>query len=283
MTKKLGLVTVLYNSPDVLDDFFRSIASQEYTNFHLYVVDNSSIPEPLAKSRQLACEYKIPCTFIDNQGNNLGVAAGNNQGISAALNDNVDVIGLINNDLIFDHPTVFSSLIDTLSSGQNIVSPIIYAFPSDEIWYDNGYFDLMKGTTPHSGRSEKKIPYAPTCFLLVNKKVITDTGLMDEKYFAYYDDSDFVFRAHKAGYSVFVNTQASIQHKVSTSTGGTESPFSLYYGTRNRLYFIKKNTNGTTKCIAYLYTMMTRSMYLLKPRLENKKSIVKGIVDFLRM
>ena len=38
---KIGLVTVLFKSDDVLDDFFASIARQTYKDHILYLVDNS--------------------------------------------------------------------------------------------------------------------------------------------------------------------------------------------------------------------------------------------------
>ena len=36
-----------------------------------------------------------------------------------------------------------------------------------------------------------EVDYAPTCCLLVKKQVFKDIGMMDEKYFVYFDDTDF--------------------------------------------------------------------------------------------
>ena len=33
------------------------------------------------------------------------------------------------------------------------------------------------------------VEYAPTCCALIHRKVFEDVGLMDEKYFVYFDDS----------------------------------------------------------------------------------------------
>ena len=38
----IGIVTVLYNSDDVLPDFFSSLAAQEDVHYRLYVIDNSA-------------------------------------------------------------------------------------------------------------------------------------------------------------------------------------------------------------------------------------------------
>ena len=39
---KIGLVTITFNSADVLPEFLDSVSKQTYQNFHLYVVDNAS-------------------------------------------------------------------------------------------------------------------------------------------------------------------------------------------------------------------------------------------------
>ena len=39
---KIGIVTITYNSANVLSGFIESVFSQTYKNFILYVVDNSS-------------------------------------------------------------------------------------------------------------------------------------------------------------------------------------------------------------------------------------------------
>jgi GT2 family glycosyltransferase len=56
-------------------------------------------------------------------------------------------------------------------------------------------------------------------------KVIEEIGLMDEKYFAYYDDTDFVLRAIRKGYKLWYEPTIQINHKVSSSSGEIYPPF----------------------------------------------------------
>ncbi|MCB0541800.1 MAG: glycosyltransferase, partial [Bacteroidetes bacterium] len=42
MTKKIGVITVTYNSKNVIEAFLDSILNQTYSDFILYVVDNIS-------------------------------------------------------------------------------------------------------------------------------------------------------------------------------------------------------------------------------------------------
>ena len=77
---KIGVVTVTFNSSSVLDDFFNSIEQQDYLDFNLYIIDNSSIDDTLSKVESWSFKSKA---LLKNN-NNLGVAAGNNQGIRLA-------------------------------------------------------------------------------------------------------------------------------------------------------------------------------------------------------
>ena len=88
---------------------------------------------------------------------------------------------------------------------------------------------------------EKLITYSPTCFMLINSEVFSTVGFMDEKYFVYWDDTDFVYRC------IFLNNlkllyipNSTLQHKVSYSSG-EDSDFGAYYMMRNRIYFAKKH------------------------------------------
>ncbi|MEZ6993185.1 MULTISPECIES: glycosyltransferase family 2 protein [Aeromonas] len=291
---KLGLVTVLYNTPSVLPDFFKSLSCQNYKNYTLYVVDNSSTSESLDLAKSLSEQYAVSTIFIDNQGNNVGVAAGNNQGALAAGHDGCDYIVFINNDLLFEQPTVFSELVKVATDDNvKVLSPLILNYPAGNIWYAGGEIDELKAVAPHFMIDEVYQPqtirrarftYAPTCFLMIARDVWELVGLMDERYFAYYDDTDFLYRIVQSGFLVELIPSALIYHKVGSSTGGDISRFGMYHLTRNRIYFIKKNIKGMKKFISLLYTLMTRVLRMLTIKNpELRSAIGKGILDGLKM
>src|ERR1700740_798305 len=100
----LGLVTVLYNSDEMLDDFFRSLSIQTFTDYHLYIIDNSPSPATDDLVRELAKKYAIPqYTHFKNEGN-FGVAKGNNQGTEMAIKAGPEDIILLNSDIAFTQP-----------------------------------------------------------------------------------------------------------------------------------------------------------------------------------
>jgi hypothetical protein len=81
---------------------------------------------------------------------------------------------------------------------------------------------------------------------------------MDEQYFVYYDDTDFVWRLAQLGIRIRFVAAAVVLHKVSSSTGGGDSPFSVYYTNRNRVYFARKNLRGLQRLTALSYILIGR-------------------------
>ena len=265
----IGIVTVLYRSDSVLEDFYASLKQQTSNSFRsrLYVIDNSPESSGTEMSRQLARHHGIDVVCIFNN-SNVGVAAGNNQGIRLALADGCSHVLLANNDTAFPAGTVAGLLATLMHERAEAITPKIYYYGAARLlWYAGAPFSSWTIRGPHRGmlRPDKgqfdqreDTEYAPTCFMLVTSAVFLDTGLMDEQYFCYYDDTDFVFRLRQSGGRLIYEPAQTVDHKVSTSTGGDESPFSLFYMNRNRIYFARKNLRGIQKAVALTYIMLTR-------------------------
>ena len=75
-------------------------------------------------------------------------------------------------------------------------------------------------------------------FLLVRKQVIDEIGLMDEEYFMYTEDTDFCFRAKKAGWKIFYLPKWSIVHLGGKSS---EKEFPILSEFKNIKLFYKKH------------------------------------------
>jgi len=246
--KKIGIVTVLYKSETVLEDFFRTLNEQSYRNFTLYVVDNKSPDNSLDKSKEFAKSAWFKTKFIENN-DNYGVAKGNNQGIGTALEDDCDYVLLSNNDVVLKPDTIEKLYLGLTENNADMAVPKIYFYGTSLIWMAGGKFTWYNGSTKHIGVNKKdkgqfdkckKINYAPTCFMLIKKEIFEIVGMMDEKYFVYYDDADFVYRTMKKGQKFFYIYNSILEHKESTSTG-VKSDFSIFYYIRNRIYFAKKH------------------------------------------
>lgn len=286
---KFGLVTVLYNSETVLEDFYRSLDVQTCKDYRLYVIENDSSDNSLALSEELAAKYNIDAVHIDN-GANVGIAKGNNQGIELSLKDNCEYTILLNNDTVFDEPSMLQGMYDKVTK-ENIkmLVPKTMCHGTNKIWAAGGDLSIRTGRVTHFGEfqedgpefnSEKEVIFAPTCFMIIHNDLFKEIGMMDERYFVYYDDTDFVYRCINKGYRIVYAPQFTVDHKVSISTGGPESTFSVYYYNRNRFMFIKKNFTFPHKQIAFTFSFITRLIkYSAKGRFpEIYKAMKDGIL-----
>jgi len=288
----IGIATVLYNSDEVLPDFFASLAAQEAVRYRLYVIDNSATDSGLQISRELAARHGIDAVFVFNNAN-VGVARGNNQGIDLALADGCTHVLLANNDTAFEPATIRRLLESLQTSGDLVATPkIMYHGEPTLLWYGGGHINPWTMRTPHYGLKQvdqgqfdhlEHVGYAPTCFMMFDRVVFDRVGRMDEQFFVYYDDTDFVWRMAAKGIRLRYVPTSVVLHKVSSSTGGDYSPFSLYYTNRNRLYFIRKNMRGVRKLMVMSYMLATRLPRLcVLPRPLARRGW-RGVIDGLRM
>lgn len=287
-TTRLALVTVLYHSESVLPDFFESLGMQgNDLHFKLFIVDNSESMNSEGICRNYIKKFAIDAEYIFN-GENLGVAEGNNIGIKKALEQKFDKILLLNNDITFGKDTLSTLLDYSFRFNERIFVPKIYFHGSDILWMAGASLSKWTTLTPHRGEGERDIGqydlsdvvnYAPTCFMLIDSAVFDTVGLMDEKYFVYYDDTDFIYRCGQAGFNIRYLPDISITHKVSALTGGNQSLFSVFYANRNRLYFIMKNMKGLYKISSLGYFFSTRILSSFRNSFLVNKVIFKAILS----
>ena len=285
----VGLVTVLFKSDDMLEDFFKSLSIQTFKNFHLYLIDNSSNKETDSLINRLAEKYPLPGYTHQKNVENYGVAKGNNQGIKLAFADDCDFVLLLNNDLKFDQAFLLKEMVNyAVEKKEDILIPKILFYGTRKIWMAGGEFIHYKGTSRSVGRTDDDCDLynnpgyfncAPTCFILISRTIFENIGFMDENYFVYYDDNDFLMRAKIKGFKIYYLPHLEVFHKVSFSTGGHESLFSIYYLNRNRIYFIKKHYSFPLKYIALTHTIVTKFVRYLLYDTERKKELYKGIKD----
>jgi GT2 family glycosyltransferase len=274
----IGIVTVTFNSAPVLEDFLNSLRLQSFRDFRLYAVDNASVDNSLEILN--AC-FGIDFKIIANT-DNRGVAEGNNQGILAAKEDRCKFVLLLNNDTVFG-PELLGTLVNVATSEcQQIVVPKIHFFsPPNKLWYAGGEFIPARGyTTAHVGEGEtdlgqydtdKVVSYSPTCCMLVAEQTFDTVGMMDERYFVYYDDTDFCLRAGRRGIKIWYTARTSLQHKIGSLTGGEGSPFSARMGARNKVYYLRKNFSRPI----FFYFSAVYFLYLILRWLRGRDSWAK--------
>jgi GT2 family glycosyltransferase len=247
-TAVVAVVTVTYNSGDVVDDFMRSILSQDHRPLLIYIVDNASSDDTLQRVRQ----FQDPRIRVIESGGNVGFAAGCNAGMRAALLEGCTHVLIINNDTTFD-PTLVARLLEAETElGADFTVPKIYHFDEPRrIWAAGGRFQRLRGyASVHLGEElidagqydePRAVEFAPGCCILIRRSAIERLGYFDERYFVYTEDADYCWRAKLLGLKLWYTPRAALLHKVSSLTGGSGSPFFARYTTRNRVLFIRKH------------------------------------------
>ena len=296
---KVAIITITYNSSNVIIPFLKCLSESSFKDFKLFIIDNNSIDDTIELIYKIK---KIDFQIIENK-KNVGVAAANNMGIKLALEQGYQKVLLSNNDIVFDK-NIIADLVNFSENQSSSISSlkIMYEHEKDKIWYCGGFFNFTKGLVPeHIGIGQPDVgqcnhlkysDYAPTCFVLFDYKVFSEIGFMDEKYFVYFDDTDFFYRIRKNGkYKLSINQKIKIFHKVGSSTSENnlkkiKSNFFISQNIQNHFYFLKKNE----RLYFYLFIPFLFIRYNLRTILSNQykfnfntlllvnKSIFKGIL-----
>ncbi len=274
----VSIITVNYNQSKVTCEFLASIQHITYKNIEIIVVDNGSpndTPEIMKE--------KYPDINLIISKENLGFAGGNNIAIREAKGK---YLLFINN--YTEVPVDFlEPMVDLLENDSSVgmVSPKIKFFDKPDTFQfagftpmkpytirtlavgfgekDTGQFDITHETDSIFGAA-----------MLVPMKVIKEVGLMDDIFFLYYEEHDWAYRIKQAGYKIYYQGKSCVLHKESISTV-KDSPLQIYYITRNRVLFARRNRKGITLFISLLY------MYIITIPRISIEYILKGRFDLL--
>ena len=171
--------------------------------------------------------------------------------IRYALKRNVDYVWLLNNDTVVDTGAL-RPLVDEATSDSSVGmvgSKIYYYLPPDVIWFGGGTIDMSTGKTLHDhwqerdvGQSEepRDVGYVTGCSVLVPRQLMEDVGLMDTRFFLYYEETDWETRAKRCGWRIRYQPKSKVWHKVSSSSG-LNSPTQVFHFAKSGMLFAKKH------------------------------------------
>jgi GT2 family glycosyltransferase len=236
-------------------------------------------------------------TLIET-GDNLGYVGGNNVGLEHARTMGADYALLLNNDTEVA-PDFLNLLVQAAEADPQvgIVGPLIYYFDRPEVvWSAGGAIEWQRGSTHMLGLNEAdqgqfgptphSVDFVTGCALLIKMAVIEQVGVLDPRFFAYYEETEWCVRVARAGFKILLVPQAKIWHKISL-VAREASPQVHYYMTRNRLLFLKLAGMGF---LPWLNTIFDYSRTLLswtvKPKWRHKtlqrRAMIRAVADYQR-
>ena len=285
---RLSVITVNYNglrdTCALLDHL-----TFDHNDTEIIVVDNGSANN---EAETIASRYaNVKCIRSER---NLGFAGGNNLGISHAQGK---YLFFVNNDTEVSMDDI-ERLINRIETSEHIgiVCPKIRFFYGDRHIQYAGFTPMSRITCRNRGigydeadigqyDTPRQTAFAHGAAMMARRDTVNKVGLMPECYFLYYEEMDWSMMMKRNGYQIWYEPSATVYHKESQSTGAN-SPLKTYYLTRNRLLFIKRNSEHF-RLLSYLYMIcivatrdILKNILCAKPKLA--QATIKGVIDFLK-
>jgi GT2 family glycosyltransferase len=238
----VSVIVVNFNGRRYLDRCFTSLKAQTYGAYEVILVDNGSSDDSVEYAKK-----SFPWVRVIEAGENLGFARANNIGIRAAKGE---LLATLNNDTEAT-PGWLEALVGAMGSDARagmcaskmlrmddpaiIDSTGIMVSRSGACW-DRGMFERDEGQ--YETMEEVFGPCAGAA--LYRKSALDDAGLFDEDFVSYMEDTDLAFRCRLEGWKCLYVPKAVVYH-VHGGTAGYVSPYTVYYGNRNILWYPLKD------------------------------------------
>lgn len=192
------------------------------------VVANDCSPEP-AELESSSATWLRPAS-------NLGFAGGCAFGASSIP---AVKYAFLNAD-VFLEESGFRLCLDALNRDDVGVAGPLLRFPDGRLQSACGYFTPGLGL-PYQSRQQPTEPLADcewiTGAALFTRSDVLESTPLDPSYFLLYEDADFCYRAHRAGWRTVVASEAGGIHLTCATIPGS---ISIYYGARNRVLFLRR-------------------------------------------
>lgn len=291
--KEPRIVTVILNT-NRRDDTVACLTSlhqNEYANQQIIVLDNHSTDGSVA-----AIRAAFPTVEVRQLTDNRGYAGNNNVGIAAALAQGADWVFVLNEDTILA-PDCLAKLIAVGESDPQIgiVGPLVYHHDEPTVIQSGGGLLSRSWDSVHIAKDQPdcgqlqaphRVDWISGCAILVRRAVIEEVGMIDERFFYFWEETEWCIRAGKAGWQIVHVPQAKLWHK-GVQRNYQPKPSLFYYGTRNRLLVLAKHHAPLQVwVVAWAQLLRTLVSWSIKPkwraRRADRNAMWQGMRDFLR-
>jgi GT2 family glycosyltransferase len=267
-----------------------SLSQSTYQNHKAIVLDNASKDGSVEAVRTL-----FPAVEIIELAENHGYAGNNNVGIQAALAQGADWVLVLNEDTTLA-PDCLAQLVEAGESSPQIgiVGPLVCHYDEPNVIQSAGGKIGRGWESVHIAknvadcgqfREPRPVDWISGCGILVRRAVIEQVGLIDERYFYYWEETEWCLRAAAAGWGILNVPRAKLWHK-GVHRDYHPKPQVTYYDTRNQLLTLAKHQAPVTAWIlVWLRIIRTLSSWTVKPKWrsmrEHRRAMFRGAVDFL--
>lgn len=288
----LTISIVSFNTKDLLTQLLKSLIKSK-KNYPIFIIDNNSQDGSV---EMLEKEFKGVNLIKNNI--NLGFAKGHN----IVLKDVKTKYVLLLNPDIKINPDDIKRLIEFMEDNPNcgILSTKIIGF--DNKTHSNGgdlpvgvsliswLFNLETfGIKQNFHRSDsdyykntREVGWVGGTVMMIRKSVLDKIGTLDEDYFMYFEDTEFCFRAKKAGFKIMLNPNIVIAHKSGASS--KDPRFSQWRGEYwGLIHFYKKNygymASLAIRILVYFSIILRIIAFSIRARYNIVKTYAKILIS----
>ncbi|MEG9431421.1 glycosyltransferase family 2 protein [Terriglobus sp. ADX1] len=222
-------------------------------------------------------------------GTNLGFAGGNNCGLRYFLTqDDCDYVWLLNNDTIAS-PDSLAAMVTAMQKDTSIgimgSQLRDYAHPS-QVQVHGGKFYSVWSARVHANlepRPTRRLDYVDGASMLVRRAFLEQAGLMDERYFLYFEELDWSESAKRHGFGLDFVPESVVFHKEGASSG-TNKDASLRgltserFLTRNRILFTRRYHAWALPTVV-LWILLTVFRAVLHRDWKRANVVLRAIVE----
>jgi N-acetylglucosaminyl-diphospho-decaprenol L-rhamnosyltransferase len=309
---RLLIVIVNYRSAPLAIDCLRSLKAEvsAIPGVHVVVTDGASPDDSVPQLRQAIADNAWG-TWVTLQPlpNNGGFAYGNNEAVRPALagGDPPDYVLLLNPDTVA-RPGAIGELLQFMDAnpgvgiaGSRLEDPdgtpqrSAFRFHSAPAEFENTFrlglvSKLMRSrvVAPDVPQEACQTDWVSGASMIVRRKVFEDIGLLDERYFMYFEETDFCLRARRAGWTCWYVPASRVVHLVGQCSGVTDKRQPprrrpVYWFDSRRRYFVK-NHGRAYALLADMAWAAGMSVYRVRRLVQRKPDTdpPKFLADFLR-
>lgn len=288
---KLAVVLVNYNGKQYNEACIKSLLKQRGSHeTKIIIADNGSQDDSMQIIRERFGEdSRIETIFLED---NYGFSYANNVGIRRAIEWGADHVVLLNNDTEACEDLLTALLACADRHPNSVIAPkIYYSDKRDVLWSAGGEVSPLVCKARHIGLNQKdtgqfdkerRIGFATGCCLLLPRAVIDKAGLLDERFFLYYEDTEYCLRLREMGIDIWYCPQARLYHKVGASSKGADSPLCAYYIARNWLLCNRLHLRGRYPVFLFYYAInrtVCCALWMLRGKPALVRATWRGICD----
>ncbi len=285
------VATVILNTKR-RDDTLECLASLRqgvYPRHSIIVLDNAS-----TDGSKAAISAAFPEVQVIDLLENHGYAGNNNVGIAAALAQGADWIFVLNEDTTLA-PDCIERLVAAgeRNPGVGVVGPLVLHHDEpaviqsaggriDRFW--NALHLSQNQPAVVASQGPQPVDWISGCAIMVRRAVIEQVGMLDERFFYYWEETEWCVRARRAGWAIMNVPEARLWHKGVQRDYQPKAAVS-YYNTRNQLLMMYKHQAPIEAwLVAGGQKLRTIVSYSLRPkwraRRAHRDAMCRGAADF---